>query len=69
MTPASLYVEAPLRLASGLDVVVTGQVDGDEVRCFAAEDLLGRPVRIDDQQMPVALAELVAAARELWGSP
>lgn len=62
----SLYVETPIRLVSGLDVVLTGQVDGDEVRCFAAEDLLGRPVRVADAEMPVALAELVATAREIW---
>ncbi len=43
-------------------VILSGRVDGDVIRGFAAESVDGEPVRIPDAAMPDALADLKEAA-------
>ena len=42
-------------------VILSGRVEGDVVRSFAAETEDGEPVRIPDAAMPDALTDLIEA--------
>jgi hypothetical protein len=66
---ASIYVEVPWLLADGRTIVVTGNVRGERVTSFAAEDEDGRPFAFPEDHVREAHEDLVDAARTLWSSP
>lgn len=45
-------------------VILSGRVEGDIVRCFAAETDDGEPVHIPDAAMPDALNDLIEAGED-----
>lgn len=56
----SRYVECTWFFANRT-VILSGRVEGDIVRGFAAETEDGEPVRIPDAAMPDALTDLIEA--------